>query len=129
MKWLMILAITIINNDGAFKPKTYELMAYTDFAMCSMAKADIDYILKTPTHTTVVKGDCFTEGQYKEFLNRNTQDKLKRLDESGRQPQLKQQNKIIVPQSPPRPDQEINIPYISPEELKGRIPLFKVPAK
>ena len=46
MKWLMVLAVSIIHNDNAFDPKTYELRAYTSFGHCSQAKADIDYIFK-----------------------------------------------------------------------------------
>ena len=46
MKWLMVLAVTILHNEQAFPPKTYELRAYTSFGHCSQAKADIDYIFK-----------------------------------------------------------------------------------
>ena len=46
MKWLMVLAVTILHNENSFPPKTYELRAYTSFGHCSQAKADIDYIFK-----------------------------------------------------------------------------------
>ena len=38
MKWLMVLAVTILHNEQAFPPKTYELRAYTSFGHCSQAK-------------------------------------------------------------------------------------------
>ena len=54
MKWLMVLAVTILHNENSFPPKTYELRAYTSFGHCSQAKADIDYIFKDKHETVVV---------------------------------------------------------------------------
>ena len=45
MKWLLVLSVTLIHNDGAWPSKTYELRGYTDFGQCSRAKADIDLSL------------------------------------------------------------------------------------
>ena len=52
MKWLMVLAVTILHNENSFPPKTYELRAYTSFGHCSQAKADIDYITTEPSTET-----------------------------------------------------------------------------
>jgi len=68
MKWLMVLAVSIIHNDNAFDPKTYELRAYTSFGHCSQAKADIDYIFKNKLETVVVTAECYSEEGYKSYL-------------------------------------------------------------
>ena len=70
MKWLLVLSVTLIHNDGAWTSKTYELRGYTEFGQCSRAKADIDYVFKTKNETVVVMADCFTDESYGEFLNR-----------------------------------------------------------
>tara|TARA_A100000171_G_C1994045_1_gene78694 strand:- start:112 stop:363 length:252 start_codon:yes stop_codon:yes gene_type:complete len=70
MKWLLVLSVTLIHNDGAWPSKTYELRGYTEFGQCSRAKADIDYVFKTKNETVVVMADCFTDESYGEFLNR-----------------------------------------------------------
>ena len=68
MKWLMVLAVTILHNENSFPPKTYELRAYTSFGHCSQAKADIDYIFKDKHETVVVVAECYTEEGYKSYL-------------------------------------------------------------
>ena len=68
MKWLMVLAVTILHNENSFPPKTYELRAYTSFGHCSQAKADIDYIFKDTHETVVVVAECYTEEGYKSYL-------------------------------------------------------------
>ena len=70
MKWLLVLSVTLIHNDGAWPSKTYELRGYTEFGQCSRAKADIDYVFKSKNETVVVMADCFTDVSYGEFLNR-----------------------------------------------------------
>ena len=37
----------------------------SDFAMCSFVKSDIDYIFKDPYNTTIIKGECFSEKEFK----------------------------------------------------------------
>jgi len=78
MKWLLVLTVTLIHNDGAFPPKTYEMRGYTDFGQCSQAKADVDFIWKNKHETVVVLADCFTDESYGEYLNR----KQKSLEKS-----------------------------------------------
>ena len=68
MKWLMVLAVTILHNENSFPPKTYELRAFTSFGHCSQAKADIDYIFKDKHETVVVVAECYTEEGYKSYL-------------------------------------------------------------
>jgi hypothetical protein len=36
-----------------------------DFAMCSFVKSDIDYIFKDPYNTTIIKGECTSEAEWK----------------------------------------------------------------
>ena len=78
MKWLLVLTVTLIHNDGAFPPKTYEMRGYTDLGQCSQAKADVDFIWKNKHETVVVLADCFTDESYGEYLNR----KQKSLEKS-----------------------------------------------
>ena len=68
MKWLMVLAVSIIHNDNAFDPKTYELRAYTSFGHCSQAKADIDYNIKNKLDNVVDTAECYSEEGYKSYL-------------------------------------------------------------
>jgi len=77
MKWLLVLSVTILHNDGAFPAKTYEMRGYTDFGQCSQAKADVDYIFKNKHETVVVLAECFTDESYGEFLNRKQEGKDK----------------------------------------------------
>ena len=77
MKWLLVLAVTILHNDGQFDPKTYELRAYTSFGHCSQAKADIDFIWKNKHETVVVTADCYSEDGYKSYLEDQEKNKDK----------------------------------------------------
>lgn len=77
MKWLLVLAVTILHNDGQFDPKTYELRAYTSFGHCSQAKADIDYIFKNKHETVVVTADCYSEDGYRSYLEDQKKNKDK----------------------------------------------------
>ena len=77
MKWLLVLAVTILHNDGQFDPKTYELRAYTSFGHCSQAKADIDYIFNNKHETVVVTADCYSEDGYKSYLEDQEKNKDK----------------------------------------------------
>lgn len=77
MKWLLVLAVTILHNDGQFDPKTYELRAYTSFGHCSQAKADIDYIFKNKHETVVVTADCYSEDGYRSYLEDQEKNKDK----------------------------------------------------
>ena len=81
MKWLLVLAVHIIHNQGSFPPKTYELRAYTSFGHCSQAKADIDYIFKNKIETVVVTAECYSEEGYKSYLEdqQRNKDKGKKL--------------------------------------------------
>ena len=81
MKWLLVLAVHIIHNQGSFPPKTYELRAYTSFGHCSQAKADIDYIFKNKIETVVVTAECYSEDGYKSYLEdqQKNKDKDKKL--------------------------------------------------
>ena len=78
MKGLLVLAVSIFHNDGQFKPKTYELRAFTSFGHCSQAKADIDYIFKNKFETVVVTADCYSEDGYKSYLEDQQKNKDKR---------------------------------------------------
>tara|TARA_A200000159_G_C7080445_1_gene238269 strand:- start:140 stop:397 length:258 start_codon:yes stop_codon:yes gene_type:complete len=80
MKWLMVLAVSIIHNDNAFDPKTYELRAYTSFGHCSQAKADIDYIFKNKFETVVVTAECYSQEGYKNYLEDQKRNKDKGLN-------------------------------------------------
>jgi len=77
MKWLLVLAVTILHNDGQFDPKTYELRAFTSFGHCSQAKADIDFIWKNKHETVVVTADCYSEDGYKSYLEDQEKNKDK----------------------------------------------------
>ena len=77
MKWWLVLAVTILHNDGQFDPKTYELRAYTSFGHCSQAKADIDYIFKNKHETVVVTADCYSEDGYRSYLEDQEKNKDK----------------------------------------------------
>lgn len=77
MKWLLVLAVHIIHNQGSFQPKTYELRAYTSFGHCSQAKADIDYIFKNKIETVVVTAECYSEEGYKSYLEDQQKNKDK----------------------------------------------------
>ena len=77
MKWLLVLAVTILHNDGQFDPKTYELRAFTSFGHCSQAKADIDYIFKNKHETVVVTADCYSEDGYRSYLKDQEKNKDK----------------------------------------------------
>ena len=77
MKWVLVLAVTILHNDGQFDPKTYELRAYTSFGHCSQAKADIDYIFKNKHETVVVTADCYSEDGYRSYLEDQEKNKDK----------------------------------------------------
>ena len=45
MKWIILITISIFNNDNRVDPKHYQFHMDSDFAMCSFVKSDIDYIL------------------------------------------------------------------------------------
>ena len=77
MKWLLVLAVTILHNDGQFDPKTYELRAFTSFGHCSQAKADIDFIWKNKHETVVVTADCYSEDGYRSYLEDQEKNKDK----------------------------------------------------
>ena len=77
MKWLLVLAVTILHNDGQFDPKTYELRAFTSFGHCSQAKADIDYIFKNKHETVVVTADWYSEDGYRSYLEDQEKNKDK----------------------------------------------------
>ena len=61
MKWIVLITISIFNNDNRVDPKHYQFHMDSDFAMCSFVKSDIDYIFKDPYNTTIIKGECFSE--------------------------------------------------------------------
>ena len=85
MKWLLVLAVHIIHNQGSFQPKTYELRAFTSFGHCSQAKADIDYIFKNKLVTVVVTAECYSEEGYKSYL----QDQQKNRDKGRKLLEIK----------------------------------------
>ena len=64
VEWLVVITISIMSNDGVLSPKTYEIVSRSDFAMCSLVKADIDFIFRNPCQTVVIKGDCTTVSEY-----------------------------------------------------------------
>ena len=64
VEWLVVITISIMSNDGVLSPKTQEIVSRSDFAMCSLVKADIDFIFRNPYQTVVIKGDCTTVSEY-----------------------------------------------------------------
>ena len=48
MKWIVLITISIFNNDQRVDPKHYQFHMDSDFAMCSFVKSDIDYVFKDP---------------------------------------------------------------------------------
>ena len=48
MKWIVLITISIFNNDNRVDPKHYQFHMDSDFAMCSFVKSDIDYVFKDP---------------------------------------------------------------------------------
>ena len=68
MKWIILITISIFNNDSRIDAKKHQFVIPSTFAECSFAKADIDYVFKDPYNTTVIKGYCYTE---QEWQNKN----------------------------------------------------------
>lgn len=64
VEWLIVITISIMSNDGVLSPKTYEIVSKSDFATCSLVKADIDFIFRNPYQTVVIKGDCTTVSEF-----------------------------------------------------------------
>ena len=65
MKWIILITISIFNNDNRVDAKHYQITSYGNFAKCSFIKSDLDYIFKDPYNTTVIKGDCISEAEWK----------------------------------------------------------------
>ena len=64
MKWIVLITISIFNNDNRVDPKHYQFHMDSDFAMCSFVKSDIDYIFKDPYNTTIIKGESYSEKEF-----------------------------------------------------------------
>lgn len=64
IEWLVVITISILSNDNAQEPRSYEVVSRADFAMCSFVKADIDFIFRNPYQTVVIKGECTTVSEF-----------------------------------------------------------------
>ena len=65
MKWIVLITISIFNNDNRLDAKHYQFQVPSDFAQCSFVNADLDYVFKDPYNTTIIKGECFTELEWR----------------------------------------------------------------
>ena len=65
MKWIVLITISIFNNDNRVDARNYEFIVSTSFAECSFVKSDLDYIFKDPYNTTIIKGVCYSEVEWK----------------------------------------------------------------
>ena len=65
MKWIVLITISIFNNDNRVDARNYEFIVPSTFAECSFVKSDLDYIFKDPYNTTIIKGECYSEVDWK----------------------------------------------------------------
>tara|TARA_B100001027_G_scaffold176745_1_gene128023 strand:+ start:45 stop:254 length:210 start_codon:yes stop_codon:yes gene_type:complete len=65
MKWIVLITISIFNNDNRVDSRTYEFIIPSNFAECSFVKSDLDYIFKDPYNTTIIKGECYSEQEWR----------------------------------------------------------------
>lgn len=64
MKWIVLISITIFNNDNRIETKKYDFVIPSSFAECSFVKSDLDYVFKDPYNTIIIKGECYSETEW-----------------------------------------------------------------
>ena len=61
MKWIVLITISIFNNDNRVDARNYEFIVPSNFAECSFVKSDLDYIFKDPYNCLLYTSDAADE--------------------------------------------------------------------